>query len=300
MSTNDPLDFDAPTTVTDFGAAEVENALDLALDAPTERVEPWPTNSASPPALESPPSSRSFSSTTGLNPIIAEALASLKPASAPVPSSSSRPPARALAPSPEMNAAVAQALAGLKPSSSSSSSSSSAGIRAVPVSSNTRGKGTGRSTTTADVVAAGSGGQRPPLLMAPDRFTRGAIVAFAAVGVVVVVALLATQPGPSIPAVNLPPIALPTTAMDCPQPLSHGRSLICDLKPSALNGLQHEERESRLQVARDAARAGGFDNVILRDQGRVWRVVGVHEAPQRPPRVFAPPKASAANAPMPK
>jgi hypothetical protein len=136
--------------------------------------------------------------------------------------------------------------------------------------------------------------------MAPDRFTRGAIVAFAAVGVVVVVALLAVQPAPAKPEVNLPSMTLPSTAIECPQPVSHGRSLICDLKPAALNGLPHDERERRLQVARDAARAGGFDNVILRDQGRVWRVVGVHEAPQRPPRVFAPPRPSPPHAPLPK
>ncbi len=101
------------------------------------------------------------------------------------------------------------------------------------------------------------------------------------VGVVVVVAVVALvmQLLRPTPAPDLPLVRLPISAADCVRLKSVGRALHCEAPAASLNGLAAADREGRLRETRAVARAGGFEQVVFEDKGRVWRVTSLRDAP---------------------
>jgi hypothetical protein len=207
----------------------------------------------------------SLSSSGGIAPATAAALAGLKPASslsssggmAPATASPAAPP-----PSAPSSANGQEAVASSRPASSRPASSRPVSSR--PVSS--------RPATSS--MTAGTGG--PPSLITPEQLKQAAVigvVVFAAVAALLTVVL---RP-PAEP--DLPLVRLPITATDCQRLKSEGKALHCEATSASLNGLKAADREERLRQTRDIARAGGFEKVVFEEKGRVWRVLLVRDAP---------------------
>ena len=237
------------------------------------------------PASSSSPSSTPSSSSgrfavvpaTGVEPksAVAEALAGLKPASS---SSAIGSLAVASPTGPEPKSAVAEALAGLKPAAPAAAAASAPRVSSPPPThaptgsaARPRPTSTGATTGTSAATAAG-----PPSVISEGDVRKAAMV-----GVVVVVAVVALviQLLRPTPEPDLPLVRLPISAADCVRLKSVGRALHCEAPAASLNGLAAADREARLRETRAVARAGGFEQIVFEDEGRVWRVTQLRDAP---------------------
>ena len=227
--------------------------------------------------------SLAVASPTGPEPksAVAEALADLKPAttrSSSSSSSSSGDLAVASPTGPEPKSAVAEALAGLKPAAPAAAAASAPRVSSPPPThaptgsaARPRPTSTGATTGTSAATAAG-----PPSVISEGDVRKAAMV-----GVVVVVAVVALviQLLRPTPEPDLPLVRLPISAADCVRLKSVGRALHCEAPAASLNGLAAADREARLRETRAVARAGGFEQVVFEDKGRVWRVTQLRDAP---------------------
>ena len=225
--------------------------------------------------------SLAVASPTGPEPksAVAEALADLKPATTRSSSSSSSGDLAVASPTgPEPKSAVAEALAGLKPAAPAAAAASAPRVSSPPPThaptgsaARPRPTSTGATTGTSAATAAG-----PPSVISEGDVRKAAMV-----GVVVVVAVVALviQLLRPTPEPDLPLVRLPISAADCVRLKSVGRALHCEAPAASLNGLAAADREARLRETRAVARAGGFEQVVFEDKGRVWRVTQLRDAP---------------------